>query len=48
VNGKSNKVLLRDVQMHPFKPLVLHIDFQRVDANTVKTTVVLTPMRGLD
>ncbi|MBI2746181.1 MAG: 50S ribosomal protein L25/general stress protein Ctc [Burkholderiales bacterium] len=34
VNGKSNKVLLRDVQMHPFKPLVLHIDFQRVDANT--------------
>lgn len=34
VNGKSNKVLLRDVQMHPYKPLVLHIDFQRVDANT--------------
>ncbi len=34
VGGKSNKVLLRDVQMHPFKPLVLHIDFQRVDANT--------------
>ncbi len=34
VNGKTNKVLLRDVQMHPFKPLVLHIDFQRVDANT--------------
>jgi len=22
------------VQMHPFKQLVLHIDFQRVDANT--------------
>ncbi len=34
VAGKSNQVLLRDVQMHPFKPLVLHIDFQRVDANT--------------
>lgn len=33
--GKSeSKVLLRDVQMHPFKQLVLHIDFQRVDANT--------------
>ena len=32
--GKTNKVLLRDVQMHPFKPLVLHIDFQRVDAST--------------
>ena len=25
-------VLLRDAQMHPYKPLVLHIDFQRVDA----------------
>lgn len=34
LNGKSSQVLLRDVQMHPFKPLVLHIDFQRVDANT--------------
>jgi large subunit ribosomal protein L25 len=34
LNGKSNKVLLRDVQMHPFRPLVQHIDFQRVDANT--------------
>lgn len=34
VAGKSSQVLLRDVQMHPFKPLVLHIDFQRVDANT--------------
>jgi large subunit ribosomal protein L25 len=34
LNGKSNKVLLRDVQMHPFRLLVLHIDFQRVDANT--------------
>ncbi|MEY3381093.1 MAG: hypothetical protein RL468_1691 [Pseudomonadota bacterium] len=34
LNGKENKVLLRDVQMHPFKQLVMHIDFQRVDANT--------------
>ncbi|MEK9803188.1 MAG: 50S ribosomal protein L25/general stress protein Ctc, partial [Curvibacter sp.] len=34
VGGKSSQVLLRDVQMHPYKPLVLHIDFQRVDANT--------------
>ena len=32
--GKEHKVLLRDVQMHPFKQLILHIDFQRVDANT--------------
>jgi large subunit ribosomal protein L25 len=32
--GKENKVLLRDVQMHPYKQQILHIDFQRVDANT--------------
>ncbi len=31
-NAASN-VLLRDVQMHPFKQQVLHIDFQRVAAN---------------
>ena len=34
VGGSESKVLLRDVQMHPFKQLVLHIDFQRVDATT--------------
>ena len=32
--GKTEKVLLRDYQMHPFRPIVLHIDFQRVDATT--------------
>ncbi|MHB1122876.1 MAG: 50S ribosomal protein L25/general stress protein Ctc [Ramlibacter sp.] len=34
LNGTEGKVLLRDVQVHPFKPQVLHIDFQRVDAKT--------------
>ena len=34
IDGKDHKVLLRDVQMHPYKQLILHIDFQRVDANT--------------
>ena len=32
IAGKSQQVLLRDVQYHPFKQLVLHVDFQRVDA----------------
>jgi large subunit ribosomal protein L25 len=31
VAGKAEKVLLRDVQYHPFRQLVLHVDFQRVD-----------------
>ena len=33
VDGKQTKVLLRDVQMHPFKNEILHVDFQRVDEN---------------
>ncbi len=32
--GRTQKVLLRDFQMHPFKPIVMHIDFQRVDETT--------------
>jgi large subunit ribosomal protein L25 len=31
IEGKVQKVLLRDFQMHAFKPIVLHADFQRVD-----------------
>jgi large subunit ribosomal protein L25 len=34
LNGQTQKVLLRDYQMHPWKPLVLHVDFQRVDDTT--------------
>ncbi|GLS15274.1 MULTISPECIES: 50S ribosomal protein L25/general stress protein Ctc [Hydrogenophaga] len=34
LGGKVEKVLLRDVQYHPFKPQVLHVDFQRVDEKT--------------
>ena len=32
--GQTHKVVLRNVQYHPFKQLVLHVDFQRVDAKT--------------
>jgi large subunit ribosomal protein L25 len=34
LNGQTSKVLLRNVQMHPFRQLVLHLDFQRVEAGT--------------
>jgi large subunit ribosomal protein L25 len=40
LGGKTEKVLLRDLQMHPFKQLILHIDFQRVDARTRLTMKV--------
>lgn len=33
LDGQKEQVLLRDLQMHPFKLQVLHIDFQRVDPN---------------
>ena len=32
--GQTSQVVLRNVQYHPFKQLVLHVDFQRVDAKT--------------
>jgi large subunit ribosomal protein L25 len=34
LSGATEKVVLRDVQKHPYKLQVLHIDFQRVDATT--------------
>ncbi|GAA5444161.1 50S ribosomal protein L25 [Microbulbifer sp. NBRC 101763] len=34
IDGKEEKVILRDLQRHPAKQLLLHIDFQRVSAST--------------
>ncbi|MDP2828927.1 MAG: 50S ribosomal protein L25/general stress protein Ctc [Sulfuricellaceae bacterium] len=33
LEGKTEQVLLRDYQMHPFRQQVQHVDFQRVDPN---------------
>ena len=33
--NSTETVLLRDSQMHPYKPLVLHVDFLRVDPSRV-------------
>ena len=32
LDGKKEMCLLRDVQRHPYRPVILHADFQRVDA----------------
>ena len=40
LGDKDHKVLLRDLQMHPYKQQVLHIDFQRVEARTRMTVKV--------
>ncbi|MGJ7530429.1 50S ribosomal protein L25/general stress protein Ctc [Variovorax sp. GB1P17] len=42
----TSKVLLRDVQYHPFRQLVQHIDFQRVDAKTRMTLKVPLHFKG--
>ena len=42
LDGKVQQVLLRDFQMHAYKQLVLHADFQRVDASQpIHTKVAL-------
>jgi large subunit ribosomal protein L25 len=33
IDGKAEKAVLRDYQLHPYKQQILHIDFQRVDPN---------------
>ncbi|MGB7481090.1 MAG: 50S ribosomal protein L25/general stress protein Ctc [Burkholderiaceae bacterium] len=43
IEGKTEQVLLRDFQMHAYKQLVLHVDFQRVDASQKITVKV--PLR---
>lgn len=30
--GEADQAILRDYQMHPFKPLVMHVDLQRISA----------------
>ena len=31
LQGKTHQVILRDVQRHPAKAIIMHVDFQRVD-----------------
>ncbi len=35
VDGKAEKVIVRDMQHHPFKVDVMHMDFQRIDPKHV-------------
>ena len=42
IDGKVEQVLLRDMQRHPYKQQIRHLDFQRVDANeSLRTRVQL-------
>jgi large subunit ribosomal protein L25 len=33
VDGKPVEAVIKDMQRHPFKPVIMHLDFLRVDAN---------------
>ena len=46
LDGKTQKVLLRDMQRHPFKAQLLHLDFQRVDEN--KAIRIRVPLHFLN
>jgi len=47
IDGKVESVLLRDIQRHPYRQLIMHIDFQRVDANAqLRTSVPLHFVNG--
>ena len=38
IDGKSQDVILKDVQRHPIKPVILHMDFLRVNKKTLLST----------
>ena len=40
VDGKAQKVLLRDMQRHPYRQQIMHLDFQRVSENEAIRTAV--------
>ena len=47
LGGDIQKVLLRDIQRHPYKQLIMHLDFQRVDEKALlRTSVPLHFVKG--
>lgn len=40
IDGKVEHVILKDLQRHPYKPVILHMDFQRVSAKDVLVKMV--------
>ena len=46
LEGATQRVLLRDMQRHPFKAQLLHLDFQRVDEN--KAIRIRVPLHFLN
>ena len=48
IDGHKQKAVLKDLQRHPFKPKILHLDFQRVKETDVITMQVPLHFMGID
>lgn len=48
VAGKQQKVILKALHRHPYKPKIMHMDFQRVSANEKLTVTVPIHFLGED
>ncbi len=40
VDGKTEHVILKDLQRHPYKPVIMHMDLQRVSAKDVLVKMI--------
>lgn len=40
IDGAQQQAVIMDLQRHPFKPTLLHVDFERVTADTIVTKLV--------
>ncbi|MFA5960436.1 MAG: 50S ribosomal protein L25/general stress protein Ctc [Tatlockia sp.] len=40
IDGKVEHVILKDLQRHPYKPIIMHMDLQRVTAKEVLTKFI--------
>ncbi len=41
VDGKEEKIILKELQRHPSKPVIMHMDFQRVSSKAIRVHVPL-------
>ncbi len=48
IEGKKENVIIKDLQQHPYKNIVTHIDFQRIDAKAAITTKIPVNITGGD
>jgi len=48
IDGLSEQVVLRDLQRHPFKSLITHMDFQRISATEKLTMIIPLHFVGAD